>query len=66
MTVPVHDLIVTVDDTEVGYYVYTKAETPIEIDLSQPELPSTTVIPENPGQDGSYYSVRDQNQPAIL
>jgi hypothetical protein len=66
MTRPVHDLIVTsAAGTEYGYYVYLAAESPLEIDLSKPDL-AANVITEAPGRQGGYYSVRDQDQPAIV
>ncbi|HUW17404.1 MAG TPA: hypothetical protein VMW94_10030, partial [Actinomycetes bacterium] len=65
MTRPVHDLVVTSDDgTQVGYYIYTQAETPIEVDLSKVNTGDS--VAEAPGQEGGYYSVRDQDQPAIV
>jgi hypothetical protein len=66
MTRPVHDIIITDDEgTEVGYYIYTGAETPIDIDLGKTNL-AANVITESPGRQGGYYSVRDQDQPAIV
>ena len=66
MTTPVHDLIVTAaDGTKYGYYVYVAAETPLGIDLTKPDI-AANVITEAPGKQGGYYSVRDQDQPAIV
>lgn len=66
MTRPVHDLVVTAaDGTKYGYYVYVAAESPLEIDLAKPDI-AANVITEAPGKQGGYYSVRDQDQPAIV
>lgn len=62
---PVYDLLVTASDqTQYGYVVYTKSDSPLGVGIKKSEVPVS--VTEAPGQQGGSYSVRDQEQPAFV
>ncbi len=64
-THPIWDLVVSArDGSRHEYVVYSKTQSPLGVSVRKSEV--AAAVADNPAQSGGTYSVRDQDQPAIV